>query len=102
MFTIIAVGSASLLIIIVLMLIRWKKTHRTKTQMDENAVDPEDGVSYASISFTRRTSSKARVRGGDDYEGDAVTYSTVKASSSSAAASTDPISLYATINKPRK
>ncbi|KAM7368361.1 hypothetical protein PAMP_014584 [Pampus punctatissimus] len=64
-------------------------------------VEPEDGVSYASISYTKRTSSKAQVRGDDDDEGDAVTYSTVKASSS-AAASTDPSSFYATINKPKK
>ena len=38
---------------------------------------------------------------GDD-EGDAVTYTTVKASSSSAGASTDLSSLYATVNKPKK
>ncbi|XP_042247148.1 uncharacterized protein LOC121882772 [Thunnus maccoyii] len=63
-----------------------------------NKADPEDGVSYVSISFTKKTNSKARVRGDGDDEGDAVTYSTVKASSSSAGASTDPSNLYATIN----
>lgn len=36
--------------------------------------------------------------GYDDDEGDAVTYSTVKASSSSAGASADPTNLYATVN----
>ncbi|GLD73611.1 uncharacterized protein AKAME5_002493600 [Lates japonicus] len=58
--------------------------------------DPERGVSYASISYTKKTKSKARVQG-DDGEGGAVTYSTVKASSSSAGASIDPSNLYATI-----
>ncbi|XP_042246118.1 uncharacterized protein LOC121882147 isoform X1 [Thunnus maccoyii] len=116
-FIIVAVGLASLLII-VLVIIRWKKTKGKKTQMDENiglslnpavtpetsqdTADPEDGVSYVSISFTGKTNSKARVGGDGDDEGDAVTYSTVKASSSSAGASTDPSSLYATINKPNK
>ncbi|XP_044025108.1 uncharacterized protein LOC122863068 isoform X2 [Siniperca chuatsi] len=64
-----------------------------KPQRDKNTADPEDGVSYASISYTRKTNSKARVRAGDD----AVTYSIVKAPSSSAGASADP-TLYATIN----
>ncbi|XP_067429398.1 uncharacterized protein [Thunnus thynnus] len=96
-FIIVAVGLASLLII-VLVIIRWKKTKGKKTQMDENIADPEDGVSYVSISFTKKTNSKARVGGDGDDEGDAVTYSTVKASSSSAGASTDPSNLYATIN----
>ncbi|XP_062293741.1 uncharacterized protein LOC133998019 [Scomber scombrus] len=105
----VAVGLASLLII-VLVLIRLKKSKRNKTQTDENIgpslntavtpgtsqdmVDPEEGVSYASISYTKKTNSKARVHGDDD----AVTYSTVKASSSSAGASTDPSNLYATVN----
>ncbi|XP_067428003.1 uncharacterized protein [Thunnus thynnus] len=116
-FIIVAVGLASLLII-VLVIIRWKKTKGETTQMDENiglslnpavtpetsqdTADPEDGVSYASISYTKKTNSKARVGGDGDDEGDAVTYSTVKASSSSAGASTDPSNLYATINKPNK
>ena len=39
---------------------------------------------------------------GDDDEGDEVTYSTVRASSSSAGASTDLSNLYATVNKPKK
>ncbi len=45
-----------------------------------------------------------QVRGKDDDDGEdeAVTYSTVKASSSSAGASADPSGLYATINKPNK
>ncbi|KAM7395942.1 hypothetical protein PAMA_007288 [Pampus argenteus] len=98
-YIVIAVGLAALVIIIVVVL-RWKKTKGSETQTYEevglnlnpavtrspDTVDPEDGVSYASISFTRRTSSKAPVQvkdGADDYEGGAVTYSTVKASSSS-------------------
>ncbi|XP_067428002.1 uncharacterized protein [Thunnus thynnus] len=116
-FIIVAVGLASLLII-VLVIIIWKKTKGTKTQMDENKglninpavtpgtsqhrADPEDGVPYASISYTKKTNSKARVCGDGDDEGDAVTYSTVKYSSSSTEASTDPSDLYATVNKPNK
>ncbi|XP_067428899.1 uncharacterized protein [Thunnus thynnus] len=105
------------LLIIVVVLIRRKRAKVNKTQMDDSiglslnpaetqpapetsqdTDDPEGGVSYASISYTRKTDSKTWVRGKDDAdEDDAVTYSTVKASSSSAAASTDPSSLYATI-----
>ncbi|XP_044025099.1 uncharacterized protein LOC122863064 isoform X2 [Siniperca chuatsi] len=114
---IVAVGVAALLIIVVVV-IRWKRTKGKKTQMDENTglsvntavtpetsqdtADPEDGVSYASISYTRKTNSKARVLGKDDDEDEAVTYTTVKASSSSAGASADPSNLYATVNKPNK
>ncbi|XP_042247142.1 uncharacterized protein LOC121882766, partial [Thunnus maccoyii] len=96
------------LLIIVVVLIRRKRAKENKTQMDDSTGlslnpaetqpapetsqdtdDPEGGVSYASISYTRKTDSKAR--GKDDAdEDDAVTYSTVKASSPSAAASTDP------------
>ncbi|TDH00720.1 hypothetical protein EPR50_G00191420 [Perca flavescens] len=66
--------------------------------------DPEDGVSYASISYTKKTNRRAQARGGDEDEDDAVTYSTVKAPSSSAAAaaSADLSNLYATVNKPQK
>ncbi|KAI3363855.1 hypothetical protein L3Q82_001455 [Scortum barcoo] len=47
--------------------------------------------SYAFISFTKKRNSKAKVRRkNDNDEGDAVTYTTVKASS------TDPSDLYAT------
>ncbi|KAL7388471.1 hypothetical protein ABVT39_014603 [Epinephelus coioides] len=61
-----------------------------KTQMSDTIADPEDGVSYASVSYTKKTNSKAQVR--SKYDDDAVTYTTVKASSA------DPNSLYATIN----
>ncbi|XP_044026064.1 uncharacterized protein LOC122863553 [Siniperca chuatsi] len=133
---IVAVGVAALLITVVVV-IRWKRTKGKKTQMDENTglsvntavtpetsqdtADPEDGVSYASISYTRKTNSKARTKylnndrpeelstcsktsdlGKDDDEDEAVTYTTVKASSSSAGASADPSNLYATVNKPNK
>ncbi|XP_063350738.1 uncharacterized protein LOC134642717 [Pelmatolapia mariae] len=110
-FIIPAVGLVSLLIIVVFF-IRWKRTRGNKTQMDEDAglslnpaetqsapqtsqdsVDPE--VSYAIISYSK-TNNKVRVRGDD--EGDAVTYSTVKAHSSSAAATADPSSLYSTVS----
>ncbi|XP_044025107.1 uncharacterized protein LOC122863068 isoform X1 [Siniperca chuatsi] len=92
LYIIVAVGLAVLFITAVT-LIRWKRNKGNKPQRDKNTADPEDGVSYASISYTRKTNSKARVRAGDD----AVTYSIVKAPSSSAGASADP-TLYATIN----
>ncbi|XP_051235771.1 uncharacterized protein LOC127351852 [Dicentrarchus labrax] len=120
-FLIVAVVLAALLIIVV-KVIRWKRTKGKKTRMNDNVgltsnpavtqsapetsqdtADPEDGVSYASISFTKKTNSKGRVRDKDDDDDDeAVTYVTVKASSSSAGASADPSNLYATVNKPNK
>ncbi|KAM6906364.1 uncharacterized protein PEZ65_017594 isoform 2-T2 [Lycodopsis pacificus] len=122
-----SVGSVALLIITVA-LIRWKRSKGNRTRKDESIglslnhavtppapeaspdmADPEEGVSYASVSYTKKTNSRARVRvkddddDGDDAE-DAVTYCTVKAppSSSSAGASADLNTLYATVNKPNK
>ncbi|XP_049445750.1 uncharacterized protein LOC125896872 isoform X12 [Epinephelus fuscoguttatus] len=102
-FIVVSVGLAMLIISVVTINI-WTRTKGNKTQMDENMADPEAGVSYASISYTKNTGRKAKVRlDDDDDKGDAVTYSTVKApSSSSAGASADPRNLYATINKPTK
>ncbi|XP_071324193.1 uncharacterized protein [Trachinotus anak] len=86
--------------LVVVLLVRRKRTKGQKTQVDPNTVtfkptDPEDGVSYASISYNK-TNSKPRVKGnnGDDDEDDAVTYTTVKVPS------TDPSNLYSTVNTP--
>ncbi|XP_033994321.1 uncharacterized protein LOC117489243 isoform X2 [Trematomus bernacchii] len=98
---VVIVGVAALTIITVAV-IRRKRTQGNETQTDDNVADPEDGVSYASISYTRKSSRKARAHLHDDDEDDAVTYSTVGAPSSSSAASADPSLLYATVNKPRK
>ncbi|KAK1889219.1 putative pregnancy-specific beta-1-glycoprotein 7 [Dissostichus eleginoides] len=98
---VVIVGVAALTIITVAV-IRRKRTQGTRTETDDDMADPEDGVSYASISFTRKSSSKARAHLHDDDEDDAVTYSTVRAPSSSSAASADPSLLYATVNKQRK
>ncbi|XP_026196761.1 uncharacterized protein LOC113149113 isoform X2 [Anabas testudineus] len=87
----------SAVIVTVIAVRRYQTNKGRKKQMNGNT-DPEDGVSYASISYTRNTNSKAQVKDEDDDEGDAVTYSTVKTSSSSAGASTDPSDLYANIN----
>ncbi|KAI9547349.1 hypothetical protein NQZ68_018573 [Dissostichus eleginoides] len=95
---VVIVGVAALTIITVAV-IRRKRTQGNETQTDDNVADPEDGVSYASIRYARKTSSKARAHDDDD---DAVTYSTVRAPSSSSAASADPSLLYVTVNKPRK
>ncbi|XP_044025038.1 uncharacterized protein LOC122863049 isoform X6 [Siniperca chuatsi] len=91
LYIIVAVVLAALLVIAVAV-IRWKRTKGNKTRMNDTVADPEDGVSYASVSYTRKTkNSKARVHSKTD-EGDAVTYAVVKASSA------DPSSFYATIN----
>ncbi|KAF1376945.1 hypothetical protein PFLUV_G00216780 [Perca fluviatilis] len=63
-------------------------------ETSQNTADPEDGVSYASVSFTKKTNSRDQVRGSED----AVTYSTVNAPSSSGS-SADPSNLYATVIK---
>ncbi|XP_040921006.1 uncharacterized protein LOC121200033 isoform X6 [Toxotes jaculatrix] len=117
-YIVVPVGFAALLITVGAV-IRQRRTKGNKTLRDENTgltfgpavtqsapetsqdkADPEDGVFYTSISYARKADSKARVQGDDD-EDDAVTYSTVKAPSSSAGASTDPSDFYATVNKPR-
>ncbi|XP_033992165.1 uncharacterized protein LOC117487638 isoform X3 [Trematomus bernacchii] len=97
---VVIVGVAALTIITVAVL-RRKRTQGNETQTDDNVADPEDGVSYASISYTRKSSRKARAHDDDDEDGE-VTYSTVRAPSSSSAASADPSLLYATVNKPKK
>ncbi|XP_029984774.1 uncharacterized protein LOC115415369 isoform X1 [Sphaeramia orbicularis] len=90
----------AVLLVIVVAFIKWKRNKGSQTQMDENTADPEDGVSYASVYFTKnkKTTSNHLHQHNDD---NTVTYSTVRASPSSAAASTDPSILYATVNKPK-
>lgn len=67
----------------------------------QDTADPADVVSYASVSYIKKTSSKARVQvKDDDDEGDAVTYSAINNSSWSAGVSVDHD--YATVNKPNK
>ncbi|XP_035851591.1 uncharacterized protein LOC116056171 [Sander lucioperca] len=96
------------LLIIIVAVISWKKTKGNTTQKNDkvgltsnseatqsapetsqDTADPGGGVSYASISHTKKTG-RAQVRHKNDD--DAVTYTTVKASSA------DPSDLYATIN----
>ncbi|XP_005929991.1 uncharacterized protein LOC102314672 [Haplochromis burtoni] len=61
-------------------------------ETSQETVDPEDGVSYASITYANKSHNKNKIRGKNDSdEGETVTYATVKASS------TDASSLYATI-----
>ncbi|XP_062415671.1 uncharacterized protein LOC119194720 isoform X2 [Pungitius pungitius] len=112
------------LFIILVVLIR-RRAEGKKTQTDENtgmssqhgiqpapeprqdAADPEEGVAYASVSYTQAAggAARARVIDGVDVD-DAVTYCTVKAPlpppSSSSGASADPSELYAVINNPNK
>ncbi|XP_008302274.1 uncharacterized protein LOC103374034 [Stegastes partitus] len=65
----------------------------------QDTADPEGGVSYASISYTKKLNSEAKGKDDDNSEEDAVTYSTVK---TMPGASTDPSNIYATVNKPNK
>ncbi|KAL3979420.1 kinesin family member 2/24 [Sarotherodon galilaeus] len=102
----------TVVLIIVTVIIRWKKSKGSKTQVEETTkvagehscqknADDED-VSYVSVSFIRRSKCKAKVCNDNDDEDDTVTYSTVKSSSSSAGVSSDPSNLYSTINKQKK
>ncbi|CAJ1077868.1 uncharacterized protein LOC109999848 [Xyrichtys novacula] len=122
LYIIVAAGSLALLIIIVLFITcRRKKGNKTKmadsTELSLNPplapqsapetsldmVDPENDISYAAVSYTKRTSRKAQVQSKkSEDEDDSVTYSAVKKSSSPAVASADPSSIYATVNKPNK
>ncbi|KAJ4920748.1 hypothetical protein JOQ06_027763, partial [Pogonophryne albipinna] len=52
---VVIVGVAALTIITVAV-IRRKRTQGNETQTDDNVADPEDGVSYASISYTKKSS----------------------------------------------
>ncbi|XP_026196651.1 uncharacterized protein LOC113149040 [Anabas testudineus] len=90
---IVAVGSAALLITAVAF-IGWNINKRNSLQTDENMPNPDDGVSYASIRYTKNTTGEIWVQDGDD----SVTYSTVKAPSSSTGLFTDPNNIYSTIN----
>ncbi|XP_042359816.1 uncharacterized protein LOC121955799 [Plectropomus leopardus] len=90
-FIILAVVLAALFVVV---LLRWKRAKGNNIQMEENTADPEDGVAYVSVSFTKTATSKTQVQRNDRVvEGDAVTYSTVKAPSSSAGASAEPSNL---------
>ncbi|MEQ2180236.1 hypothetical protein GOODEAATRI_033821, partial [Goodea atripinnis] len=112
-----AVGSV-LLVTVVAVAIGWRKTkvqwfHFIQEQnlipagiqslggSSQNMTDPEGGVAYASISYTKKTNRNTNVQDEDDEDG-TVTYSTVKASSSAAAASDHHSNLYATVNKPKQ
>ncbi|KAK2855906.1 hypothetical protein Q5P01_004641 [Channa striata] len=108
--------AALVVLALIVVVIRWKRIKGNKAQIRDEAelslkptvsqsaaetshdmTDPEDGVSYASINFTKKSKTKAQAQSRDDDDaGDAVTYSTLKASS------TDPSTLYASINKPNK
>ncbi|XP_028461828.1 uncharacterized protein LOC114573715 [Perca flavescens] len=125
-YIIMAVGVTALLAaIIIVVVIRRKKTKSNKILTNENPglslnpaetqsapetsqdmADPEGGVFYASVSHTKKSSSRAQARGKDADDDDAVTYSTVKAPpplpAAAAAASADVSDLYATINKPNQ
>ncbi|KAK9531866.1 hypothetical protein VZT92_011263 [Zoarces viviparus] len=106
------VAAVLALLIISVALIQWKRTKGNTTRTDGNVgmtshpapetsqdtADPEEGVSYASVSFIKKTNSKGQGRSkhDDDDDDDAVTYATVKSSSA------DPSMLYAAITKQTK
>ncbi|CAJ1077891.1 uncharacterized protein LOC117824306 [Xyrichtys novacula] len=94
------------LLIIIVIIIMWKRAKGSGTERTDNTADPEDGVAYASISFTKKSSQvQALGKGDDDDDEGAVTYATVNVSTSSSAAvraSMDPSDLYGNVNKDRK
>ncbi|XP_041815354.1 uncharacterized protein LOC121622461 isoform X3 [Chelmon rostratus] len=94
LYVIAAVLSVALLMIVV-EVIRRRRSEGNKTRTNNNVTDPEDGVSYASISFTKKSNSNTQALDKDED----VTYTAVKALSSSAGASEDISNLYATVNK---
>ncbi|KAL3979422.1 centromere protein H [Sarotherodon galilaeus] len=88
-------------LLIVVAFITWKKgkgANISRLNISTTTDDPEDGVNYASINYTKKANSKASAQVHND-EGDTVTYSTVKAPSASLEVSTDPSNLYSTITK---
>ncbi|XP_029351953.1 uncharacterized protein LOC115037504 isoform X2 [Echeneis naucrates] len=108
LYVIIAVVSGAFLIAAVI--IMWRKTGGSKTQTDDvtrqslnpavtqtapeicqDMTVPEDAVAYASVSYTKNTSSRHQVCQVRDDD-DSVTYSTVKSPSSSA--SSGPVNVY--------
>ncbi|XP_022614625.1 uncharacterized protein LOC111231687 isoform X2 [Seriola dumerili] len=97
----------ALVAVLMLVVIRWKRTkgkddnegltsNPTVTQSapetSQDTAYPQEGVSYASISYTKKTDSRAQVGSkNDDHENDVVTYSTVRTPSA------EPNSLYTSI-----
>ncbi|XP_041661893.1 uncharacterized protein LOC121521795 [Cheilinus undulatus] len=73
------------LLIVVVKTIRWKRTEGNRAEMTDNAADPEDGITYASISYTRKKKNKNEAQGKDDDDDGTVTYATVKTTPSSSA-----------------
>ncbi|XP_062415824.1 uncharacterized protein LOC119195285 [Pungitius pungitius] len=97
----VSVGAAAL-VAITLGLVAWRRTKGNKTKTDDEAADPDGGVAYASVSFTKNTAGRAQaaLHPDDEDEGDAVTYTTLKPPRSFAAA--DPGDLYANVNRPAR
>ncbi|XP_029984944.1 uncharacterized protein LOC115415496 [Sphaeramia orbicularis] len=112
----VAVGLLVLLVIVIVV-IKWRRNKGSKKQKNSSVavsldtaefpfsaeniqepVDPENGICYASVNYTKRTKSKKQVPDMDDAE-ETVTYSTVKCSRSSGVASTDLNDLYASVKK---
>ncbi|XP_077949587.1 uncharacterized protein LOC120808277 isoform X4 [Gasterosteus aculeatus] len=97
----VSVGGAAL-VAITLGVVAWRRTKGNKTKTDDDADDPEGGVAYASVSFTKNTAGRAQagLHPDEEEEGGAVTYTTLKPPGPSAAA--DPAALYATVTKPAR
>ncbi|XP_074540843.1 uncharacterized protein LOC141801624 [Halichoeres trimaculatus] len=113
-FVFVAAGVSVVVIIIIVLIIRWRRSTGRKTKSTDSTelslnptappqvapetnpdMDPETEVSYAAVSYTKRKGGVKAQNTPDDS--DSVMYSTLKASSPSAAA--DPSSIYATVRK---
>ncbi|XP_041660856.1 uncharacterized protein LOC121521167 [Cheilinus undulatus] len=85
------------LVVTAVIVIRRKRTKENNPQRNGDAVDPEEGVMYASIKYTKKKKKGGKVCFEKDAdEGGEVTYSTLKASS------VDSRNLYASVKKPKK
>ncbi|KAK2889866.1 hypothetical protein Q8A73_018166 [Channa argus] len=116
-------GSLAALLIFVVTVTMWMRNKGNETRINENMplasnpaqpqsgpeacrdkTEPDDAAYYATVCFTKKTGSTAKVQTTDEVDGEVaeMTYSTVKFSPSAPEASTDPNNLYATVNKPKR
>ncbi|KAG7508404.1 hypothetical protein JOB18_012581 [Solea senegalensis] len=77
---VVVVAAVALCCIVVFVVMKWKRTKGNKTQTNVDDSDPEDGVAYASISFTQKNSANAQAL--RKHKDDDATYSVVQLSTS--------------------
>ncbi|XP_034384154.1 uncharacterized protein LOC117727786 isoform X3 [Cyclopterus lumpus] len=97
---------ALLIIIIIVAVIKWKRTNGNTKRTDGTVADPEEGVSYASVSFAKKTKKTNNGAQADPEEG--VSYASVnytkKTKKTKSGAQADPEEgvSYASVNYTKK